>query len=100
MLRQIIPQAVIPSCFSVLIMLRCILEAEGLVMVPNENPICDHFGTNRVLSNCPNWKIEYVCQHNESLSGIQRFTRVLEVFDLQSFKIIPHGVAVWLSVVR
>lgn len=34
------------------------------------------------------------------LLGIQRFTTDLEVIDLQSFKIIPHGVAVWLSLVR
>lgn len=34
------------------------------------------------------------------LLGIQRFTEDLEVIDLQSFRIIPHGVAVWLSLVR
>lgn len=34
------------------------------------------------------------------LLGIQRFTKVLEVFDLQPFKVIPRGVAAWLSLVR
>lgn len=34
------------------------------------------------------------------LSGIQSFTRVLEVFDLQCFRIIHCGVVEWLSLVR
>lgn len=97
-LQQNIPQEATPSCFSVLLILRCILETEGLVMIPNENPVCNHLRTDHVLSNFPDWKT--VCLLTQWDSGIQRFTKVLEVFDLQFFRIIPCGVAEWLPLVR
>jgi len=81
------------------------LEAGGLVAIPSENPMCvTILGLTVFFQIAPTGKLNTFAStmrsHLNMLWGIQRFTKVLEVFDLQSLKIVPHSAAAWLSVVR